>query len=34
MPDDFYIVSREKAQTQYRNAVIFVEEIEAYFKTL
>ena len=32
--DDFYVVSREKAQTQYRNAVLFVEEIEAYFKAL
>ena len=32
--DDFYVVSREKAWAQYQNAVVFVSEIESYFKTL
>ena len=30
--DDFYLLSREKAQRQYQNAVIFVRDIDAYFR--
>ena len=32
--DDFYIVSREKAEMQYHNAKLFIEEIEKYLLSL